>query len=254
MKRIMLILIIFVVSLFSITRTVNAGGNPFTIEYGLTGINSTDWSDVIDSCGVKLERHLNSTIYHHLADAQTDSTEGTSNSVRGSIYWVNDYITNLSVHFLLDTLTVDSVHFSPDTLNTSLISLNGSYTDMKTGLASAIYDYNLHCSKDTTDFSDVHIALSVDTLVTKIGTSSLFLTDYSELVVTATGSSVSSGATIYIDGSYDDISYTHIDSIVVSADGLATPFRTNDLWQYMKVYCKYYTDGSYKLQILTGGK
>lgn len=252
MKKILIIVMLYIVSMYGITITVNE--NPYTIEDGLAGVNSADYVDVFDSCGIKLERHINSTKYHYLADTVTDSTKGTDESVKAGIYWLNDYITNLGTHFVLDTLTSDSVHFKPDTLTSVSLDLSAEFTSLKSKLALAISEYNSHCAKDTSDFSDVHITASVDTIVTKLATTHLSLSDYSELSVYVTGSSVSTGATIFIDGSPDDKDYTHIDSIVVSANGLATPFRTTNKWKYLKVYCKYWTDGIYKLQIYTGSK
>ena len=255
MKKILILTLIYLASMYGITRVVNS--DLFTVESSITGINSTDWGTIQDSCGIKLERHINSTTYHHLADTQTDSTTGTSASVRGAIYWLNDYITNLGVHFPLDSTTTDSVHFSPDTLNVTSVSLTGTqeqmYTNYKSGMSSAIYDYNQHCPKDTSDASDVHIAASVDTLVTKIGTSRLSLPDYAKLSLSATSSGVSTGATMFIDVSQDDITYVHLDSMAISSNTVTYKHITN-LYKYMKFYCKYYTDGTYKLQIQTGDK
>ena len=251
MKRIMLIIMIFVVSSFAITISLQKGLS--TVEDALTGINSQSYDALQDTIGVMFERHINSTTYHHLADTQTDSTLGSSESLRGSIVRLNNWIENMGVHFALDTLTADSVHFETDTLNVSALSLTANYTSFEDRLHSSILNYNTHCAKDTSDFTDVHISASVDTISNFYATSNLSLPNYSALTLSATSSGTSTGATMFIDVSQDDITYVHLDSMAISTNTVTYKHITN-LYKYMKFYCKYYTDGEYKLQIQTGGE
>lgn len=254
MKKVIIIVMLYIISMYGITRNV-PNGSVFTIDNALSNVNTFTQEAVLDSISAVLVRHgardtTDTDSCHVLPDTQAAPINA------GNIQYANNIRTWLVTHFAKDTTDTDSCHILPDLQTVrSALSVNAKYPQVNDYIESLITNYNAHAIKDTTDSDSCHILPDSD-LITEHGYAILSLEPYTNATITAIGSSVSSGATFFIDATNDDLlqSFVHLDSMVVNDNGLVDPYHLTNLWKYIRVYCKYRTDGTYKLQIYTGGK
>jgi len=197
--------------------------------YNTVTFDSTNTDSVLASV-IRLKGRFNS----HIADTgfhgtylNADSILTANPTTYAGIYdAINELRTNYNTHAVRDTSATDSVHMKADT---GLIT------------TAAVVPGNGHIAADTGT-------------LTGLAYTCYNLSDYSRFAVYIVASSVSSGASIYIAGSPDNVNYAIKDSVVVTANGLQPPKIITDLYKYIKIYCDTWTDGAYKVQLLSGGK
>jgi hypothetical protein len=176
MKIKLFIMLIFAVSLFSLSIDMKTG-TPVTVDEGLTAANTFDFDAMLDSLKAFQAFHIDDEAVHEVEDSTTVAPTGSGVSLPDAIRYANSIRASMVIHFAIDSVHVngkDATTTIPGALNAtgSLEAFKTYSANLRTAwnthkarahstrykflLKELIADFIAHCANDTIDGGTVH--------------------------------------------------------------------------------------------------